>query len=264
MSEEKELSLKGKYVWFLLLSLFLLFFDRTIGLGSFKDQTARFLFPLQEIAAEGGRRMQGLVNYFISLPRVYRENLRLEEELVEYQGLRAENALLREENQDLRNQLNAPISEERQLIPARVLGYAGSEGERRLVIEGNFAPGGTVILKGMLVGLITDSGSGRSQVKTIYSSRSRVAAQVIKGNQKVEGLVEGRFASEVYLTKVLASAEIGEGDTVISSGQAGRYPRGLVIGEIKQLFGEESEVYQSARLWVPWNPKEVGTVFVMK
>jgi rod shape-determining protein MreC len=87
-----------------------------------------------------------------------------------------------------------------------------------------------VVVPAGLVGLVTDVSVGKSLVRTITDSESRVGVTVRgKGGQ---GIAHGEPSGRVRVTGYRLKSALEIGDLVETSSQGGLFPRGLLVGVI--------------------------------
>ena len=61
-------------------------------------------------------------------------------------------------------------------------------------------------------------------------------------------VVEGRSERTLHLKYLSRAAQVEAGDLVVTSGQGGVFPKGLVVGRITQLVQEEGEYLQEGQV----------------
>jgi rod shape-determining protein MreC len=101
---------------------------------------------------------------------------------------------------------------------------------------------GMVVLssQGTLIGTVTRVVGEHSFVRLITDSRSKVSATVEATG--AEGIVRG--TPNRTLTLELAQGEIKVGDTLVTAGLGGNYPRGIPIGEVKEISGTAQDLFK--------------------
>ena len=118
------------------------------------------------------------------------------------------------------------------------------------------ATGMAVVMGWTLVGQVTGTDDGRCLVQEITDSESRVAAAVqgagdgIKPPERLcEGVLAGRGRrGELGLEFVETAADLvlSPGMAVVTAGSDGRFPAGLVLGEIRSASHAGGEAWQVA------------------
>lgn len=146
--------------------------------------------------------------------------------------------------------------------PARVL----ASGSNFIISHTGSSPGQPVISpEGGLVGVIKKTGRWSDSVRLLTDPDSRLAAQIISaGGAKIaEGELNGVFGASAWVEKILVSAELEAGQTVISAGSDDIVPPGLVIGWIEKIEKEEALVYQRAQVNLAIKPPQTAEVLVI-
>jgi len=151
------------------------------------------------------------------------------------------------------------------LIPSRVLGRTPSSSNQIIIIDkgkgDGVQSGAAVLSNGYLVGIISQSGEGQSEVKAITSHNSLVPAVLEKS--RLTGLVQGGLEG-LTLTEVPVSSELTEGETVLTSGLGGDLPSGIIIGKLKGEIIKSSGLFQSSKIDFPIQISSLEVVSVVK
>lgn len=155
-------------------------------------------------------------------------------QLAELEQLRAENTELRRmigtSDRSLSNQtiIGAPIVS----LASPAIGVGSSEGVQEKQM---------VLVDGVLVGTVTEVSQHQSKVRLLsQSGEKQVIAQTQSG---VEGVLVGD-GKNVLLTQVPRSAEIKEGELVVTSGQEG-IEKGIAVGIIRNIKTDPADATQT-------------------
>lgn len=259
-----------KKIFFILLftSLFLLIIDKAIGFGLVRDITQSIFTPIEVGLHEIGLKTYDRVIFLVKLPVVYGENKELKRQIGELQGLLVENENLREENKVLKEQLGVQIEGREVDIFAKVLGE-GSDGAKVFILinQGEargVEVGDVVVLRKFLVGKVVSVNKRQAIVLPIFSNESKVPVYVLSLDEKISGLAIGQYNSQVKLIEVLQDEGFSIGDLVVTSGSAGVYPSGLLVGRVEKIDKDENTLFQEAELSMFWDAKEIRNVFILK
>lgn len=98
-----------------------------------------------------------------------------------------------------------------------------------------------VISSSGLYGQIETVTAHASTVRLITDANSSVSAMV--QNSRARGILTGSYDGTLSLQYVSTEYTIGEGDYVITSGDGGTYPNGLIIGTVKVAEPDPSKLY---------------------
>jgi len=174
-----------------------------------------------------------------------------QEKLKKYQGSERELVRLREENEQLRTQLDFRNSLSYFNVPAEVIGKDPTRVYSSLVINKGYLDG---IRKDQpvvanqdgvpgLVGKIAMVSLTSSVVQPVLDANLFIAARM--ENSRNEGILSGKGGNEELLlmsyVKKRAASEISIGDLVVTSGLESLYPPDLLIGRVKNLSSREYE-----------------------
>lgn len=92
-----------------------------------------------------------------------------------------------------------------------------------------------------LLGQVDSTGPTSSVVRLLSDSDSGVAA--IVQSSRVEGVVTGSGSGLLYLRYVPVSSTVKTGDTVVTSGMGGGFPKGILIGEVVSVDASQNDLY---------------------
>lgn len=178
-------------------------------------------------------------------------------EIRELIALREQNAQLRESNQRLlhwretalrleqeNNQLRDLLLTGREplqsFVTARAVGDPGGPFVRTLIlrtgVESGIGAGDPVLGESGLVGRIITVGRTSSRVLLLTDLNSRVP--VLIAGSRVRGILSGDNSPSPRIMYLPQSSEVAVGDRVLTSGDGGLFPPGLVVGTVSSI--EES------------------------
>lgn len=191
---------------------------------------------------------------------------------MERQALHEQLAHVLSENANLRRKLaetGAMLSQEKTLnpqtfnsVPARPIGFT-----RFLKIDkgsnDGIKPGQAVVFKDNLLGEIRKVSPKEAEVILISDPESKVATFVTSDEGKARGILLGQFGSELLLDKILHNESINKGDLVYSEGTEGKFPRGLVLGQVAQVVERQNQVFKQAKVKAVFDIGDLDLVFVI-
>ncbi|MEW5909485.1 MAG: rod shape-determining protein MreC [Thermodesulfobacteriota bacterium] len=185
------------------------------------------------------------INYFF-LVSVSEENERLKRTLEE--ALENNRALVEIEssNTRLKSILNLQQTAEFKLITAQVIGKGHSPWFRSVIIdkgsESGIRKGLPVIIPSGIVGQIIETNPRSSKILLITDQNSAIDAVVQR--TRARGIIEGEPGGGFNFKYVLRKDDVRAGDTVVSSGLDGVFPKGLTIGWVSGVVKPVSGVFQ--------------------
>jgi rod shape-determining protein MreC len=99
-----------------------------------------------------------------------------------------------------------------------------------------------VVVPDGIAGQVVDASGGFAKVMLIIDPTSAVDAIVQRTRSR--GIVQGEFPGQCLLKYVLRKHNIQVGDTVISSGLDGVFPKGQRIGRVTEVLRGSAGVFQ--------------------
>jgi rod shape-determining protein MreC len=167
---------------------------------------------------------------------IYAENRKLTEQLTRLSIKASQLADQAAENIRLRGLLNFERDFTYDLLPARVVARDPSVQYRSLVINAgkkqglqNYMP---VVTEEGIVGKIIQTMPRISLVQTIKDPLSRTSVMIKR--TRIVGIMETETGRDFFI-RHHSFADVKEGDTIITSGLGGIYPRGLTVGFVSQV-----------------------------
>jgi rod shape-determining protein MreC len=180
----------------------------------------------------------------VSGATVFEENRLQQQQIAD---LSMENQHLREqagENERLRQLLEFSAAWSARTIPAEVVGPISSTSGVMWIDAGrwrNVQVGWPVATEDGLVGRVVEITDRLSRVRTVWDRLSRVA--IYDRRSRVAGIVAWESGPDLQLTFVLPSADVQEGDTLVSSGWGGVFPKGLQVGTVAAIDTAMSDAF---------------------
>jgi len=222
--------------------------------------------PFQSLTAFLGFQVRGVTSFFESVGSLKHENERLTAENLD---LLAENALLRDEskeNERLRKEIDLLPRDRFSFHAAEVIGQDSASSGGWILIRSGAQNGvrvgmPVVVGKGVLVGRVIEVAAFSSKVLLLSDSSSVVnAVDEVTG---ARGIIKGEYGTGLMFDMVLPSDSIQEGDSIITSGLGGEFPRGLLIGSVNAVRPSPDQLFQQASIVPPIRYRELTIVFIL-
>lgn len=255
----------------LTIAVVLLFFDRNGSApGPVGRAVARLVSPLHVGVTRAGRSVRALRQDYLALTDVRAQNAQLTAELQRLRTEQAEVEGLRAENERLRGLLElADKRKDLRLRAARVTARAVSPYFRVLKVtldvgEEAVRPGMPVVAPGGLVGQIRTVSAGECEVLLVTDPRS--AIDVVLETSRARGLAVGTGEPDRYAARLeylQRNDESAVGERVVTTGDDGRYPRGLPVGRVTTLKAQAHGLFQEAELEPLMDLSALEEVFVV-
>ncbi len=233
----------------MILSLHLLSTGVRPGDLASRPQSALFevMRPVQASMTGVTESGSSLVQGYLDLVGVRRENLRLKAELARVKTDQSRAAELETENRHLSELLALRSALGLKSVGANVIGSDASGISRSLVLgqgsESGLAPGMAVLSTQGVVGKIIATSRHASRVLLIDDHNS--ALDAFDQRTRARGIIAGVVDDGLTMKYVDRSQEVKAGDTVVTSGLDGIFPRGLVVGTVKSVSGEGPGMFLS-------------------
>jgi rod shape-determining protein MreC len=200
---------------------------------------------------------------------------------IDLRGVRAENERLRQQLGDLQvnfQQERAKAERARQLerllgfreeirietIPASVIGAGASLDFRTLTIDtgtkSGVATDMAVIAPTGVVGRIVTPTGHAAKVQLLIDRNAAAGALVERS--RAQGVVVGTGEELLRMDFVASTADVKAGDTIVTSGIDGIYPKGFVIGKVESAGG--NGIYKAIRVRPDVDFNRLEEVLVVK
>ncbi len=201
--------------------------------------------PFRMVGSAIAMPFQGIGNIFSNLTA---DQQTLSDLKAENEQLRSRNAELEETNQstqrlqgllDLKNNYNL------QSTGARVISGSTDSFNNTIVIDkgtsSGLAVGMPVVDSGGVIGQIIECGPTTSTVRLITDEKSGVAAMV--QSSRAQGMLMGSASRQITLNLINTNQKVAVGDTVVTSGLGGVFPKGLPLGKVTSVEAAPGSIY---------------------
>ena len=208
--------------------------------------TLFFVAPFQEVITRSIRFVREIWRHYFYLVAVAKENEQLQRELSLTIEKNRQLAEIEFSNQRLRNLLSFQRNVTDHVLAAEVIGKDPSPWFKTIIIDkGSFddiEKGLPVVIPEGIVGQIISVSSRHSKVLLIIDPNS--AADALIQRTRSRGLIKGSLGGRCLFQYALRKHDIRVGDTVISSGLDGVYPKGLQIGKVSGVVRRNAGIFQ--------------------
>lgn len=255
----KSPSKRSLIVLFIIISIICILFFAAIGRFNAplaNSIVVNVLAPFQSVTSAVSSKCNDFRNYVYDVFYVYDQNRELKAQNDDLKLKVARTAELEAENANLRQLLNYKKANlQFDLLPANVIGRDSTTWSSHIIINRGTDDGVqknmTVITPDGLVGNIHEAYASYSEVELITDPRSAVGSIVQRADSRVAGIVKGSADSNsaINMTNIPQNANIVEGDTIITSGFGGIYPKGIPIGSVAAIKNDSGGLLQYATLY---------------
>jgi rod shape-determining protein MreC len=198
------------------------------------------LRPFQSMSADIAGDSTGFVHDYFDLVNVRQENLQLKEQVATLEGQRTRLAELEVENRHLSDLLELREVLALPAVASRVIGADADELSRTLVLSQGSSDGlrrdMAVISTEGVVGKLIAVAPDASRVLLINDHNSGLDA--FDQRSRARGIVAGQLNGDLTMKYVDRTEDVKPGDSVVTSGMDGIFPRGLLVGQITRVSQE--------------------------
>lgn len=113
-----------------------------------------------------------------------------------------------------------------------------------------------------LIGLVYEVGDKWAKVISIIDNKSRVSFEVLSVKNDGIGIINGKGTKTLSGYLIDPQVEVNPGEKIITSG-LGLYPKGIMIGKIKDVIVEKDELLKNIVVEPSVNFKKINRVFVI-
>ena len=202
--------------------------------------------PFQKASTSSIRFIRDIWRHYFFMVNVSKENDTYQKELNKAFEDNIQLKELKLSNSRLRNLLNFEKTITDRVLSAEVIGKDPSPWFKTVIIDkGKYdgvETGMAVVVPKGIAGQVTDVSSNYSKVLLIIDHNSAVDALV--QNDRARGIIKGGSEGQCSFKYVLRKHDIETGDTVVSSGLDGVFPKGLAVGYVSKVIKPKSGIFQ--------------------
>lgn len=241
MNRNKQTEVLGVIITVIILILLIFLTNVELNKLSYLESVASNITnPVQKVFNNIKNKVQGNTSYFDDLETIKKENEELKEKNSELETQLRELEMLKADNKTLQEYMNLTQKySEYSTVPANVITRDVSNYSSNLVIDVGSKDGVTenmtVIADKGLVGYVLSVTESTAKVQVIIDSASTVSCNLTTTSESI--ICRGTLDNNQILraTYIPTSAELIQGDTVVTSGLGGIYRRGILIGTVKEI-----------------------------
>ena len=228
------------------------------------------LTPIRTGVSSLTDQAERLYNYMFSYESLQAENAALKEELAQLKENAREAASVSRENDRLRALLALKEAhEDYELVDSYIISRSSQEWSSSFTINKGSSSGITagmcaITANGEVVGLVSEVGPNYAEVKSVLDSSLEISATFASSGYN--GMVQGGYATGLdgllRMDYLPSSAVIRNNDQVVTSGST-VYPRNLVIGYVVDAGFDDTGVAKYALLEPAVNVGSLEQVFIV-
>ncbi|MFD1912883.1 rod shape-determining protein MreC [Halodurantibacterium flavum] len=219
-----------------LLALFLIWRIDNPRVESFRAALVDRIVPNMEWAMAPVTRAYGLVENLRAYARIHEQNQELRRELQQMRAWREAALQLEQKNAKLLDLNNVRLDPRLTHVTGVVLADSGSPFRQSVLLNVGARDGirdGWATMDGLgLVGRISGVGNTSSRVVLLTDSASRIPVTIQPSGQRA--LLSGDNSAAPVLEFLEKPELVRPGDRIVSSGDGGMFPSGLLVGQVAQ------------------------------
>lgn len=199
------------------------------------------------------------------IKNVFAENRKLKEEVATLKTKLATLEDMASENERLRKMVDISSKITYILFPARVVSYDPSSSPRTIVIDAgrndSISLWMPVINEQGLVGKVIQVMNHLSVVQLLRDPSNRVS--VILRKSGAIGILECDNGFDFFI-RCRNDEEVEKGDTVLTSGLGGIYPKGIMVGTVTDIHKNGDPLFKIVKVKLSANLNRLETLFVIR
>lgn len=223
------------------------------------------LGPFQQHLSAVVQSVKDVWNHYFFLVYTAQENQRLKIELGQLLQQLNQCTEIKLANDRLRHLLGFEDAVARPMIPARVVGRDPSPWSKTIVVDKGLSdgvhPGAPVVIPEGVVGLVVEASGRYAKVLLLIDPNSAIDALVQRS--RARGVVKGGAGSYCVFDYVLRKHDVSVGDTVVSSGLDGVFPKGLRVGRVSEVVRLNAGIFQHVSVTPYVNFDVLEEVFII-
>ncbi len=224
-----------------------------------------FLSPVQRAAARVVEPISSAYEFFSGIARFRTENAALKRENSELRAKLRDLAALKRENDRLRSLLGYERRSNIKGLTAKVIGWQLTNWQSAIVVDLGERDGvekGMPVVSGEgLVGQVVQTSSRASRVLLITDQKSGVSVQ-LSGSGDF-GVLRGQSDGSLIATYISKDTTVTAGESVVTSGLGGVFPRGLYVGKTADSGKVGYNMYKTVRVLSPVDFRRLEEVLIV-
>lgn len=227
---------------------------------------------VQSLVSKPVQYVAGFFGNLQDLQNTYQENKQLKARVEKLVSLEAQVQNLEKDNKQLRDVLGEKKTlSDYKPVPATVIGRNPDRWQELIIIDKGSINGikqnMAVMTATGLVGKVKSVNQFSSTVQLLSAPdpKNRISAYV-QGKANVFGLVEGYDQEKklLLIKRIPNNAKVSKGQTVITSGLGGMFPKGLLIGKVVDVKTDQYGLNQTAYVKPGADFYDIEKVLVIK
>lgn len=221
------------------------------NISTLRTYLTSLVSPLQYIADLPGEALDWSASRFASRQSLLEDNAKLTNQITLMNEKLQRFIVLQQENNNLRSLLDAPVRSDMHRMIAELMAVDNNPYSHQIVINKgaihDVFEGQSVLDDTGIVGQVVEVGTTNSRVLLISDITHAIPVRVNRNNVRLVASGNGSLL-ELTLQHVAHSADIKEGDVLVSSGLGNVFPESYPVGVIKSIVRDESKPFASVTI----------------
>ncbi len=115
-----------------------------------------------------------------------------------------------------------------------------------------------------VAGVVTDVSQNFATVRPILHPETRISAEVVPAHQNGTVIWEGNDPEVAYLEAIPQHSEINIGDSVFTNGYSNIFPKGLLIGTVKEVQVGNNASFLTIKVKLATKYTDIYTVYLVE
>ena len=236
---------------------------------SFQTGLSKVVMPIQKLFSSIGSKFSGNDAEYDSIEDLKAENEKLKTEI---EGLKTEKeqiAILKAENKQLKEVTNLKEKyKDYTTQPATIINRDISNYNENFIIDVGTEQGVNinmpVIAEEGLVGHIISVTDNTAKVQTIIDTASSLSCTIQTTGDNIIARGSLEEGTELKATYIPTTAQLLQGDVILTSGIGGIYPKGITIGTVQKVVQTQNITDRYAQIKTAVDFSKISNVLVLK
>lgn len=216
-------------------------------LHSAKNVVATIASPFNTLGSVVAIPFNAIGNASTNASATDTDYLTLQQENAQLQAELAELETLEQENERLTDLLEIQGNYDIESVAARIVARSSDSWNRTVTIDKGRTDGmeaGMAVMDASgVLGQIESVAANTSVVRLITDESSGVSVTLQDAGE--DGILTGSVDGVLYLEYIPISTTVEVGDTVVTSGLGGVYPKGIIVGTVVSVEGSSTDTYHT-------------------
>lgn len=241
---------KKRLFWIIAIALFLIFFHYTNILSPIENLVFKLTSPVRNYLYNISRNMGNFFYLGTHYEQIKSENENIKNQLNNLIIDKIYIKNLEIENESLKQALNYKNNSNKNLLFAKVTPGFYMETYNVIVLDKGSNDGVEIGMpaiygNGIIVGKVIGVESEKSQV-LLLSDKNSVTTVFLEGAERLSGVIRGDLDYGLQMDYIPADTDVKINDIIISSGLEEKIPKGLIIGQVREVIFNDGDFFKKA------------------